>query len=160
MTVTELGALVRGLAPAFRDYVASTQKTFGDRLTALETQDLIPGAKGDPGPAGPKGADGKDGAPGLGFDDLDLVFDETRGYLLRCQRGTQLKEWTLPFPFDAGVWQAGRVYPKGAGTTVKGAWWIAQTDTSGRPGDSRDWRLAVKGGRDGKDGKDGKDGDT
>jgi integrin beta 3 len=95
----------------------------------------------------------------LGFDDLDVVFDEARGYLLRWQRGTQLKEWALPFAFDAGVWQAGRVYPKGAGTTVKGAWWIAQTNTSGRPGDSRDWRLAVKGGRDGKDGKDGKDGE-
>jgi len=68
-------------------------------------------------------------------------------------------EWAVPLPFDAGVWQPGRVYPKGAGVTVKGAWWIAQKDTSERPGDSRDYRLAVKGGRDGKDGKDGKDGE-
>lgn len=104
----------------------------------------------------------KDGEPGLGFDDLDLVFDEGRGYLLRCQRGSRIKEWAIPLPFDAGVWQPGRVYPKGAGVTVKGAWWIAQTETSARPGDdtaeSRAWRLSVKGGRDGKDGKNGKDG--
>lgn len=155
MTITELGALVRGLAPALREYVMSSQKSLSDRLAALETSDLIPGEKGAPGPIGPKGTDGKDGAPGLGFDDLDLVFDELRGYLLRCQRGTQLKEWAIPIPFDAGVWQTGRIYPKGAGVTVKGAWWIAQKDTAERPGDSRDWRLSVKGGRDGKDGKDG-----
>jgi hypothetical protein len=90
------------------------------------------------------------------------VFDEARGYVLRCQRGKQLKEWPIPLPFDAGVWQAGRVYPKGAGVTVKGAWWIAQAETSARPGDdtsdARAWRLSVKGGRDGKDGKNGKDG--
>lgn len=158
MTVTELGALMRGLAPALRDYILSMQKTLSDRLTALETQDLIPGEPGKVGPIGPAGLDGKDGAPGLGFDDLDLVFDEARGYLLRCQRGKQLKEWAVPLPFDAGVWQPGRVYPKGAGVTVKGAFWIAQTDTAERPSDSREWRLSVKGGRDGKDGKDGKDG--
>ena len=166
MTTTELSALVRGLAAALREYVVSTQKALSDRLTALETQDLIPGEPGKVGPVGPAGTpglNGKDGAPGLGFDDLDLVFDETRGYLLRCQRGKQLKEWAVPIPFDAGVWTFGRVYPKGAGVTVKGAWWIAQQDTSARPGDdtsdSRAWRLSVKGGRDGKDGKNGKDGE-
>jgi hypothetical protein len=117
------------------------------------------GADGRDGKDAAPGLDGKDGAPGLGFDDLDLVFDETRGYLLRFQRGTHLKEWAIPLPFDGGVWQVGRTYPKGAGVTVKGAWWIAQKDTAERPGDSRDWRLSVKGGRDGKDGKDGKDGE-
>jgi len=161
MTTPELTALVKGLAAALRDYVLSTQKALSDRLTALETQDLIPGEPGKPGapgPPGPASLNGKDGAPGIGFDDLDVVFDEARGYLLRCQRGKQIKEWALPFAFDAGVWQAGRTYPRGAGTTNKGAWWIAQKDTTTRPGDSHDWRLAVKGGRDGKDGKDGKDG--
>jgi len=159
MTTTELGALIRGLAPALRDYVTSALKSLNDRLTAIETQDLPQGEPGKDGPIGPAGRDGKDGAPGLGFDDLDLVFDEARGYLLRCQRGKQIKEWAIPLPFDGGVWVAGRTYPKGAGVTVKGAWWIAQKDTSERPGDSRDWRLSVKGGRDGKDGKDGKDGE-
>ena len=158
MTTTELGALIRGLAPALRDYVTSAVKTLSDRLTALETQDLIPGEPGKVGPMGPSGHDGKDGAPGLGFDDLELIFDDVRGHILRFQRGVQVKEWAVPLPFDAGVWQAGRVYPKGAGVTVKGAWWIAQKDTTERPSDSRDWRLSVKGGRDGKDGKNGKDG--
>jgi hypothetical protein len=159
MTAPELGALMRGLAPALRDYVTSALASLNDRLTAIETHDLPRGDPGAVGPAGPAGTDGKDGAPGLGFDDLDVVFDETRGYLLRWQRGAQVKERALPITFDAGVWQAGRGYPKGAGTTVKGAWWIAQKDTTDRPGDSRDWRLAVKGGRDGKDGKNGKDGE-
>lgn len=110
----------------------------------------------------PAPLDGKDGADGLGFEDAELVFDELKGYLLRWTNGTQTKERPIPLPFDAGVWKPGRTYPAGAGVTVKGAWFIAQSPTSARPGDenqeSRAWRLAVKGGKDGKPGRDGRNG--
>jgi integrin beta 3 len=121
-----------------------------------------PGAPGLHGKAGQDGVNGKDGADGLGFDDLDLNFDTQAGWLLRFHRGQKFKVFPLPIPFDAGVWQAGKDYPAGAGVTFKGAYWIAQKATKVRPGDdtapSRDWRLAVKRGEDGRPGKDGKDG--
>jgi hypothetical protein len=130
----------------------------------IDGQPGAAGPRGEPGLCGEKGEPGPIGPIGLGFEDLALVYDETRGYLLRLQRGDQVKECPVPVPFDAGVWQAGRVYPKGAGVTVKGAWWIAQTATSARPGDdtseSRAWRLSVKGGRDGKPGPPGRDGSS
>ena len=123
--------------------------------------DGLNGKDGTDGLNGKDGANGFNGADGLGFDDLSVDFDEKRGWLLRFVRETRVKEFPIPVPFDAGVWQSGR-YPKGAGVTVKGAFWIAQRETTARPGEdtpeSRDWRLSVKGGRDGKPGRDGKDG--
>lgn len=121
------------------------------------------GDKGDPGAPGKDGRDGlngKDGADGLhgkdglGFD--DLVFDERKGWLLKSAD----REIAIPIPFDAGVWQSGRLYPKGAGTTVNGAFWLAREATLTRPGDgspesAKAWRLAVKGGKDGKPGSQG-----
>lgn len=121
-----------------------------------------PGAPGLHGKNGSDGQNGKDGADGLGFDDMDLAFDADAGWRMRFHRGTKTKDFSMPFPFDAGVWQAGKGYPAGAGVTFKGAYWIAQKGTKVRPGDdtaaSRDWRLAVKRGEDGRPGKDGKDG--
>jgi hypothetical protein len=35
--------------------------------------------------------------------------------------------------------------------TFGGQWYIAQTKTKAKPGESPDWRLAVRRGRDGKD---------
>jgi integrin beta 3 len=114
------------------------------------------------GQDGAAGLNGKDGADGLGFDDADLVFAESTGYTLRLAQGERVKEWPIPIPFDAGVWQAGRTYPKGACVTRQGGLWTAQDATSARPGDegaaSRAWRLSVKGGKDGKPGPPGRDG--
>ncbi len=66
----EIAALMAGLAPVIRDYVADNFKTVIDRLDALEKRAPERGEKGDPGkdgepgPQGEKGLDGKDGAPG------------------------------------------------------------------------------------------------
>jgi Collagen triple helix repeat (20 copies) len=121
------------------------------------------GANGIDGKDGKDGLNGKDGADGLGFDDLSVHFDEHKGWFLAFQRGDRFKEFQLGVPFDAGVWQAGRTYTKGAGVTVKGAYYIAQADTRTRPEDgtlesAKAWRLSVKGGRDGKPGPPGRDG--
>lgn len=106
----------------------------------------------------PRPLDGKDGADGVGFDDLSLEFDPTRGYELRCTRGDVVKSWSVGLPFYAGIWQSGR-YPKSAVVTAKGALWIALVETQAKPGEdddaSRDWKLCVKAGRDGKPGRDG-----
>lgn len=110
----------------------------------------------------PKPKDGVNGADGFGFDDLGVVFDEQSGFVLRFTRGSEVKDFPIAAPFDAGVWKPGVTYPKGAGVTVKGAFFIAREQTQTRPDDgtiesARAWRLAVKGGRDGKPGRDGKD---
>lgn len=128
----------------------------------------VPGRPGDRGQDGEHGLDGKSGAPGrdgkdgrdglngLGID--DLVFDEAKGWIVKSGD----REFRYPLPFDAGVWQPGRLYPKGAIVTAKGALQIAQRDTRARPGDefgeTRDWRLAVRAGKDGKPGPPGRDG--
>lgn len=123
------------------------------------------GEKGDPGINGTNGLDGTNGSAGrdgLGFDDLSVVFDERKGYLLRFTRGEEMKDFPIPIPFDAGIWQSGRPYPKGAGVTVRGAFWIAQRATTARPGDeggkSVDWRMSVKSGEKGIPGPPGRDG--
>lgn len=178
MTTRTLSVVLQAIGPVLRDFTA----TLSARLAALEAKerglDGKDGPPGPPGPAGPPGRDGRDGLPGvqgergldgahgrdgaagrdgqdgLGFDELDVVFDEARGYLLRFQRAERIKEFVIPMPFDAGVWKGGRTYPKGAGVTKDGAWWIAQEATLAEPGkstpESRAWRLAVKAGRDAK----------
>jgi integrin beta 3 len=120
------------------------------------------GAAGRPGTDGAPGLHGKDGADGVGFEDLDLVFDDAAGWALSFTHGEQTKAFAVPLPWDAGPWQSGKTYHAGAGVMCKGCYWVAQATTTARPGDesaeSRAWRLTVKCGRDGKPGRDGRNG--
>lgn len=137
-------------------------------LDGLHGRDGRDGAPGVPGLPGEKGLDGRDGAnglngtdglDGLGFDGFDLILDETRGWVFRLAQGARVKEWELGLPFDAKVFTAGTVYPKGAGVTWDGHYWIALKQTSDQPGEgSPAWRLAVRRGKQGREGKQGKDG--
>jgi hypothetical protein len=55
---------------------------------------------------------------------------------------------------DAGVFEPGRTYARGDGTTWDGHYWIAQVETSEPPGEGcRSWRLAVRRGKVGREGK-------
>lgn len=125
----------------------------------------VPGRPGDPGLDGKDGLNGKPGAPGmdgkdgLGFDDLTVVFHDRKGWFLHFVRGTEQKEFPLYVPFEDGVYQAGHLYPKGAGITSNGGYWIALTETRTKPGESKDWRMAVRPGLNGKPGPPGRDGD-
>jgi hypothetical protein len=106
---------------------------------------------------GKDGAPGKDGADGLGFEDMDEFLDEDgRTVVRRYSNGDVVKEFrhTFRVPLDAGIWKEGQRYNKGDGVTYGGSWWIAQKDEpQGRPDSgNKDFRLAVKKGRDGKDG--------
>ena len=46
--------------------------------------------------------------------------------------------------WDAGIWQRGMTYAKGAQVTYNGQPWNAQTQTDSQPGHDRTWRLAAK----------------
>lgn len=130
----------------------------------------VPGPTGEKGIDGKHGTDGRDGIDGLGFDDLSVTYDGERTFTLTFEKGDRVKTFpfSMPIILDRGVYAAGKTYVKGDGVTWGGSFWIAQDDTSAKPGEpgapSRAWRLAVKKGADGKEGKpgekglDGKDG--
>ena len=138
---------------------AVVRRTVATLPPAKDGRDGLPGV---PGPQGEKGADGrdglngKDGAAGLNgkdgtmFDAFDIEFDDQAGVLLRLKQGEQVVDRRIPTTWDAGVWRAGKAYPRGAEVSWNGSLWIAQKDTRGeKPGDgSGVWRLAVKAGRD------------
>lgn len=97
------------------------------------------------------------GADGLGFDDLsEELADDGRTIIRRYMRGDEVKEFRHKFPvvLDRGVYKAEQEYTAGDGVTWAGSFWIAQKDTSEKPGVDDGWRLAVKSGRAGHDGRD------
>lgn len=106
----------------------------------------------------PKPVNGKDGADGLGFEELDAVYDEHGRLSLRFSRGAIVKTFRVPGIVDRGVYREGDAYEKGDGVTWGGSFWIAQKDTSAKPETNADWRLATKRGRDGKQGQPGPEG--
>lgn len=121
-----------------------------ERLAAVEARKPEPGLPGEPGK---DGKDGEKGVDGLGFDDLSIDFDGDRTVTLKFQRGDAVKEFPLVLPIllDRGVYQDGSSYQRGDGVTFGGSLWVAQKDTSSKPGgENPDWRLAVKKGRDAK----------
>jgi len=101
----------------------------------------------------------KDGLDGMGFDDFDLILDETRGWLLRLVQGDRVKEILIPIPWFKGNWEAGTTYPKGAGVRWDGHFWWALKETAEQPGEgSSAWQIVVSRGKQGREGKQGKDG--
>jgi len=164
MTVTDIGAFIQGLAPAIRDYVLLSQKVLSDRLTAIETQDLIPGRDGERGPSGEPGRPGKDGVDGVGFDDLQMVYDGARTFTFRWSKGARVveKSFAVPAVLYRGVWDAERTYEAGDQVTCQGSTWIAKETTTQRPDDdgpgARAWTLCSKRGAVGPRGPEGKPG--
>lgn len=115
------------------------------------------------GKDGEPGAPGKDGRDGFGFDDLEVVSLGEKGFVFRFTRGDQVKEFILPvmgFVYR-GVWKEGE-FAAGDAVTWGGSLFMADRATKAKPETPegvKDWRLAVKRGRDGKDGKPGEKGD-
>lgn len=54
-------------------------------------------------------------------------------------------------PLYKGIWSPSRAYEKSDFVTYEGSAFIARRDTNKKPGDSDDWRMFVKRGRDGRD---------
>lgn len=137
-----------GLADALIDKDGNLVLTMTDgRMKALGH---VVGASGMNGAPGRDGIAGKDGADGLGFDDLETI-ETDEGCFLRFRRGDVVKDFRLPVVIDRGVYQLGRVYRKGDGVSFAGSFWIAQDETTEKPGEGKGWRLAVKKGRDSKE---------
>jgi len=132
-----------GLAGAIIDRAGELVIT----LTNGETRNLGP-------VVGKDGAPGKDGADGVGFDDLEASYDGEKTVTLKFTKGERVKEFafTLPVVIDRGIYTEGKTYSAGDGATWGGSFWIAQKETTAKPGEGGDWRLAVKKGRDGRDG--------
>jgi len=132
-----------------------------------------------PGPRGERGEQGKQGPPGdrgvkgeTGRNASDLTFLQDYvveqvgraiktasvttadgGRTLRWAIGETVHEIKTAIVLDAGVWREGTAYVAGDGVTMGGSFFIAQADTSAKPGKSDEWRLAVKRGSDGRDAK-------
>lgn len=104
---------------------------------------------------------GRDGADGMGFDDMDAVYDGERGVVLRFTRGERKKEFSLHLPviIDRGYWREGFRAKQGDAVTLEGTLWIALRDTSSKPSleNKDDWRIGARKGRDGRNGRDGRD---
>lgn len=93
----------------------------------------------------------KDGTDGVGWQDMDVEHDGAGNVTFKFERDGNVKEFTirLPVVIDCGVFKDGEEYSKGNGVTLGGSFYIAQVDSpEGRPNASKDWRLAVKKGRD------------
>lgn len=132
------------------------------------------GEKGLPGPAGPPGMDGARGAkgePGRNASDLGYLQERIEeqvarafktatvttpdgGRTLRWAFGEVVHEIRTATVLDAGVWKDGTAYGRGDGVSFGNSFWIAQADTTAKPGNSEDWRLAVRRGNDGKNARD------
>ena len=123
--------------------------------TLQKTIDRMPKPKD-----GVDGLNGRDGIDAMGFDDLSVVHDGRRGFIIKFIAGDRTKEFefAVPVVLDCGYFREGDSFEKGDGVTFGGSYWIAQATTQSKPEiGNPDWRLAVKKGRDGKEGRDGVD---
>jgi hypothetical protein len=113
-----------------------------ERLAVVEVLKPVPG------PAGEKGEPGRDGT----LDQIKLAYDGRRTVTFCYKDGTPIDGGTirLGHPLDEGIWRPGVVYEQGAGVTHEKSWWIAQCETSERPGVSKTWRLAACHGQPGR----------
>jgi len=169
--LTEVRALARVPGPAGETGPEGKRGLQGERGEKGERGE--PGKMGPAGATGATGVDGKDGERGLkgeaGRNAADLAL--LQEYLdQRIERmvesasvttadGGRTLLWSLggkvfhvktAVVLDAGVWKEG-TYSHGDGVTLGGSFFIAQADTTAKPGKSDDWRLAVKRGNDGRD---------
>jgi integrin beta 3 len=127
-----------------------------------------PGAIGAAGIDGRNGERGQKGDPGRNASDLTYIEDRITeqvgralktatftssdgGRTLRWALGEAVHEIKTAIVLDAGVWKEGVSYVAGDGVTMGGSFFIAQADTTAKPGKSDEWRLAVKRGNDGRD---------
>jgi hypothetical protein len=96
----------------------------------------------------------RDGIDGLGFEDMREEYDGERTVTRIYERAGVKREFKFKLPalIERGVYRQGQPYERGDGVTAGGNYWIAQKDTAAKPGESDDWRLAVRRGRDGKQG--------
>jgi hypothetical protein len=165
LTRDSIAGLMQAIAPVIRQYFNDQTSDLRCAISRLETEieqvrvgacpgrDGLPGSPGTPGRDGRDGGPGNDGKDGLGFEDLTVSYDGDRTITLAFVREDRVRSFpvALPIVLDRGVWRDGQ-YVQGDAVTYAGALWIAQRQTTARPGEGPDngWRLAVKAPRHGK----------
>lgn len=107
----------------------------------------------------------KDGKDGLGFEDMDVIYDDLGHMTVTFERGDIVKTWPMHNPVFAGVFKEGTAYRRGALVQFGGHVWTAKDDTDGsvKPDEhtadgKRVWVLSVRRGREGKPGANGANG--
>lgn len=91
-----------------------------------------------------------------GIVSTDAEYNGEREFSLSIERSSgEIDKIALDFPMPIyrNVYKDGVEYKGGDVVTWAGSLWICGTDTKEKPGESKDWTLCVKKGRDGKDGK-------
>lgn len=90
-----------------------------------------------------------------GISNIGIEQTEEREFKAVIETSSGKKEentFVMPIILDKGLFTHGREYKKGDAVTYGGSLWICQeSNTQGIPGASKEWRLAVKRGRDGKE---------
>jgi hypothetical protein len=96
----------------------------------------------------------KDGRDALDLDDFEFsVCEDGRTITLALMRGEYRKEKSIhfPVPLYMDIWKEDRSYDIGDCVTYDGSMWMCRKPTKGKPGQyNKEWRLAVKRGRNGK----------
>lgn len=106
---------------------------------------------------GKDGEKGQDGRDGTDLAEVEFDYDGERGLVIRGTRGEIVKH--LPIPLDRGYWREGLKAEKGDVYTEDGSAWIALKATDKKPsvGNTEDWRMFARRGRDGRQGEPGKE---
>jgi hypothetical protein len=106
---------------------------------------------------GKDGEKGQDGRDGTDLAEVEFDYDGERGLVIRGIRGEIVKH--LPIPLDRGYWREGLKAEKGDVYTEDGSAWIALKATDKKPsvGNTEDWRMFARRGRDGRQGEPGKE---
>ncbi len=101
---------------------------------------------------GRDGIDGKDGES-LSLDDFSVNRIDERTIEIAFTKGDIANSFELAFPVPVyrNAFKEGETYQPGDMVSFGGSTWHCAKDTAAKPGDSEDWILAVKRGRDGKD---------
>ena len=166
--LTEVRALSRVPGPAGDVGPEGKRGLQGERGERGERGEA--GKQGATGPAGVDGKDGERGAkgdPGRNAADLALlqeyidqrleralktfsITSPDSGRTLHAGLGGNVHHIKTGIPLDVGVWTE-RTYQAGDSVSHGGSLFIAQVETTAKPGKSDDWRLAVKRGSDGRD---------
>lgn len=98
----------------------------------------------------------KDGIDGLGFDDMRIEHDGERKFAVIFEKGDRVKrlDFTIPAIIDRGFFIRGETKgcEPGDGYTFGGSYWVCQVATDAEPSvENKDWRLAVRKGRDARE---------
>lgn len=135
----ELDAVEKLITGAINQYCVDFER---------RAQDILLKAVGNI-PAPKDGKDGEPGADGLPVENLDLTLDGCKLVIGYHTRGGVIeKSVELPLPEYKGVYSEKEQYEKGAFVTHGGSVWHCNAPTSDKPGNSENWTLAVKKGRD------------